>query len=296
MLELKVNQIQFFSLHDGPGVRTAVFLKGCNLSCAWCHNPETWKTAHTVMFDAARCMGCHACEEICPGKAHRLEGGVHVYEREACMECGKCVEVCIPGALKKNERLYTTEELYSVLMGDARLYELSGGGVTFSGGEPLLQKDGVIAVSWMLRRERVHVAVETALDAPWETVERLAQVIDLFLVDCKMMDEKKHMRYTGVSNQRILENMKRLSQIKEIEIRIPVIRGVNDDIENAIHTAEFLRSLGAHMRKIELLPYHDYGLAKAVQAGVEQKAFKPPSKEQLKLLQGIYRNYGITVV
>lgn len=219
-----------------------------------------------------------------------------MYEREACMECGKCVEVCIPGALKKNERLYTTEELYSVLMGDARLYELSGGGVTFSGGEPLLQKDGVIEISRMLRRERVHVAVETALDAPWETVERLAQVIDLFLVDCKMMDEKKHMRYTGVSNQRILENMKRLSQIKEIEIRIPVIRGVNDDIENAIHTAEFLRSLGAHMRKIELLPYHDYGLAKAVQAGVEQKAFEPPSKEQLKLLQGIYRNYGITVV
>lgn len=296
MYKLKVNQIQFFSLHDGPGVRTTVFLQGCNLRCAWCHNPETWNAAHTIIFDRGRCLGCHACERQCPGNAHRWEEGVHFYDREKCMDCGSCVEACIPGALKRNGRIDTTENICKILMRDARLYELSGGGVTFSGGEPLLQRDGVLELSQMLKQEQISLAVETALALPWDTVELFARFMDFFLVDCKMMEEQKHIRYTGVSNQRILENLKRLSQIKDISIRIPVVAGVNDDMENAIHTAEFLGALGSHVKNVELLPYHDYGVAKALWAGVEQEVFEPPKEEQLKLLQGVYENYGITVV
>lgn len=295
MQMMTVNQIQYFSLYDGPGIRTTVFLQGCNLRCAWCHNPETWTLHTAVSYVKERCVQCGACRSVCPSHSHIFNESGHLFEPERCIRCGMCAEACCTEALEMNGTLYSAAGLYEKLVRDRRLFEISNGGVTFSGGEPLLQWEALEELCGMLRKNGIHVALETALDLPWKTVQRCQSFVDLFLVDCKIFDEDRHRAYTGHSNKQILDNISKLAETSDIEIRIPVIESVNSDMENAENTAAYLEALGTHIKGVELLPYHDFGIAKAAHVGITQKKFGAPSDEQIAELRRIFREHHLNV-
>lgn len=295
MQMMTVNQIQYFSLYDGPGIRTTVFLQGCNLRCAWCHNPETWSLHASVSYAKERCVQCGACGSVCPSHAHIFDENKHLFEPEKCIRCGACAEACCTEALELNGTQYSAAGLYEKLVRDQRLYEISNGGVTFSGGEPLLQWEALEEICVMLRKNGIHVAMETALDLPWKTVQRSQTFTDLFLIDCKIFDENRHRAYTGKSNRQILDNLRKLAETSNIEIRIPVIERVNTDAENAENTAAYLAGLGERIKSVELLPYHDFGIAKAAHVGITQKKFGVPSDEQIAELRRIFRKYHLNV-
>lgn len=296
MNEIMINHIQYFSLHDGPGIRTTVFLQGCNLRCRWCHNPEMWEEHISVVYDSGRCIGCMLCRDCCPAGAHEFSDEGHHFDLSKCIKCGRCVNVCCAQALEMCGYHENTDRLYELLMRDKRLYEISGGGVTFSGGEPLLQSEAVSEISSKLIREGIHTAVETALCVPWEKIEKCAEYVRLFLVDMKMFDGKAHARYTGADNTLICENLRKLVRIRDVAVRIPVIGQVNDDLENAEDTAVFLSGLDHQVQSVELLPYHDFGIAKAKRAGISQPRFAEPPAERLEVLSDIYRSHGLQVV
>ena len=241
--KLLVSQIQNFSLHDGPGIRTTVFLQGCNLRCKWCHNPETWKKESILSYTENKCIGCGQCIEICPSGAQQIQNGQHIYERTLCTVCGKCVEICCTEALEIVGSYYSAEELSELLLRDRRLYEISEGGVTFSGGEPMMQAEILYDLCNRLQKEHISVAFETALAFPWKVIHRMTECADLFLVDFKMFDNEKHKEYTGTENTLIKENLKKLVNYRPIMIRLPIIKGINDEIENAVATADFFAAL-----------------------------------------------------
>ena len=264
--KLLVSQIQNFSLHDGPGIRTTVFLQGCNLRCKWCHNPETWKKESILSYTENKCIGCGQCIEICPSGAQQIQNGQHIYERTLCTVCGKCVEICCTEALEIVGSYYSAEELSELLLRDRRLYEISEGGVTFSGGEPMMQAEILYDLCNRLQKEHISVAFETALAFPWKVIHRMTECADLFLVDFKMFDNEKHKEYTGTENTLIKENLKKLVNYRPIMIRLPIIKGINDEIENAVATADFFAALGRNIKSVEFLPYHDFGVEKANKA------------------------------
>lgn len=295
MKKLIINQIQHFSLHDGPGIRTTVFLQGCNMRCAWCHNPETWLKNMSISFTEFRCLQCGACVDVCPVHAHELLESRHYFDVSKCILCEKCIEACCTKALEKCGYLMEVQELYEDLIQDWRLYEISGGGVTFSGGEPFLQAAVLGEICKKLQNSGIHTAVETALGLPWNIIEKAADHVDLFLTDCKIFNNSKHKKYTGMDNEIILENLKRLVQIRKVAIRVPIIKGVNDDKENAEKIAEFLKKLGQNILSVELLPYHNFGVEKAIHLGISQQEFDEPDEKQLDILRQIYQSYGIYV-
>lgn len=295
MEPILVNQIQPFSVHDGPGIRTTVFLQGCNLRCAWCHNPETWASSPSVSYAPEHCIGCGQCAAVCPTGAQRLEAGRHVFDVQLCRKCFACTQVCCAQALTQNGRAETAETLLPILLRDRRLYQLSGGGVSFSGGEPLLQIGALAPVCAQLRAQGVHIAFETALCVPWSAVETCLSCADLLLIDCKMLDAAGHRAYTGADNRLILENIRRISGQIDFAIRMPVIGGVNDSEADLAALAAFLKPLSARLREVELLPYHNYGIAKAARVGLEQQSFQPPSEQRMAALRGILTASGLPV-
>lgn len=295
MEPILVNQIQSFSVHDGPGIRTTVFLQGCNLRCAWCHNPETWSAVPGVSYTPENCIGCGQCVSVCPTGAQRIEAGYHMFEASLCRTCFACTQVCCAQALTQNGHAETARTLLPVLLRDKRLYQLSGGGVSFSGGEPLLQIRALEPVCAQLRVQGVHIAFESALCLPWSAVETCLSYADLLLIDCKMIDTVRHRRYTGVDNRLILENIRRVSGQIDFAVRMPVISGVNDSEADLTALATFLKPLSARLREIDLLPYHDYGIAKAPRVGLEQKRFQAPSEQRMTALRSILSAAGLPV-
>lgn len=248
----QVFNIQRFSIHDGPGIRTTVFLKGCSLRCYWCHNPESLKAAPELQFMPSRCIGCGACVEACPlsreNKTARFT--------PACRGCGACAEVCYSGALTLAGKEYAAGDMTKLLLKDRELMKSSGGGVTFSGGEPLLQADFTAAVFAALRADGVHTAVETASNVPWEAFEKIVPLTGLFICDIKAPDTELHRRGTGVGNERILENLRRLAAAgAEILFRIPVIPHYNDSVDLILETGAFIKSLSRPL-PVELLAFH----------------------------------------
>lgn len=251
----RITQIQRFSVHDGPGIRTTVFMKGCNLRCIWCHNPETYAGKIELEYFANRCTQCGRCVEACPNQARQLINGAAVRDKTKCTNCFLCENICLNGALSICGKDYTPEELCDILKRDVKYYKKSGGGVTFSGGEPLLQADFVFQCAKLLRAEGIATAVETASNLPSEVMEQAIDHFSVFMCDIKAMDPQLHKQLTGVTNERILKNIALLaSKGADVLVRIPVAMGLNGTEENIRATAQFMAENGLH--RIELLKLH----------------------------------------
>lgn len=247
----KIFDIQRFCIHDGPGIRTVVFFKGCNMRCQWCHNPESHKSREELMFFQEKCTGCGRCREFCP-KAFT----------DSCTRCGRCAAVCRSGARELTGRSMTVEEVFDTVVRDREYYLTSGGGVTVSGGEPLLQAEFVHAFLSKCKENDISTAMETAGNAPWEVLERFLPVTDLFLYDIKGMDRERHRKNTGIFNDLILENAKKLMGTGAgIRFRMPVIPGRNEDEKSAVEA--FTEGFA-----LEFLPYHDTGKGKYEALGI----------------------------
>jgi pyruvate formate lyase activating enzyme len=298
----RVFNIQRFSIHDGPGIRTSIFLKGCNLACDWCHNPESRKAGQEIQFFPQKCVLCMACMEASP-RAHYIgPEGEHVFDRRALSEGGPGathdgVDECLYDALVYVAKFAQVSDIVETVMKDADYYRNSGGGVTFSGGEPLLQKEFVAAVAAELKARGVHTALDTAARVAWSDFERVLPVIDLVLLDIKTMDPDIHKRYTGVANERILSNAKRLAESDvDMIVRIPVIPSVNATEKNMRETAELVKDF-PRLRWVELLPYHDMGVDKHASLGHagEQPVFETPSPQLMRELARPFEERGVRV-
>jgi len=288
--------IQRYSIHDGPGIRTTVFLKGCPLNCWWCQNPESQLSKQEMVFWEDRCIGCAACSTICPSGAIQIKNGIPVTEKEKCILCGKCIEKCPALAREMIGKKMTAEEVIKEIEKDLVFYEESGGGVTFSGGEPLGQSEFLEELLNDCREKKIHTAVDTSGYISWEILDKISPKVDLFLYDLKIMDSKKHKKYTGVSNEIILENLKKLSSVHHnIFVRFPVIPNINDDYQNIKETGEFLSSL--KIAQVNLLPYHYIGIDKYRRLGRSYKLAdtQPLSEEKLSEVSAILKKFNLNV-
>jgi glycyl-radical enzyme activating protein len=292
-----VFNIQRFSVGDGPGIRTTVFLKGCCLSCAWCHNPESICQKQELQFFAERCNLCKGCIEVCPTGAHSMHEGIKKLNRTLCNMCGLCVENCMQGALALVAKEMDVDDVVSIVKKDTDYYKNTEGGLTISGGEPLLQKDFIKAIYQKTRALGIHNALDTAFNVEWDTISQVLPWVDLVLLDIKIMDSALHKQYTTVENDRILRNAERLKkEAVDFIIRVPVIGGVNDTEDNMNATALFLQD-APRLLYVELLPYHNMGVEKHDRLGKDtaQKQFSTPSKERLIELSQCFIKNGIKV-
>ena len=246
MSNATIFDIERCSFVDGPGLRTTVFFKGCNLKCMWCHNPESQNFKPEMLFYKDKCKGCGKCIQVCPASGE-------------CILCGKCELYCLVDARKVCGKEYTSDEIFEEIVKDKTFYDNSGGGVTFSGGECMLQSDFLVEILKKCKEIGIHTAVDTAGHIPFENFEKILPYTDLFLYDIKIFNSEKHKKYIGVGNELILENLKKLFEVKaKIWIRIPVIAGDNDSLEEMQNIKDFLFKHG-NPEKVELLPYHAMG-------------------------------------
>ena len=269
MIGTRIFDIQRFSLHDGPGIRTTVFFKGCNLRCRWCHNPESQQPCPQRMFYKEKCVGCGACRKVCPRAFDAV-----------CENELRCVSVCVHGAREITGREADAEEIVKTVLRDRPFYAASGGGVTLSGGEPLLQPEAAFAVLSACKAEGISAAVETAGNVPWKTLETLLPVTDLFLFDLKGMDPALHRRNTGATNRLILENARKLAGAgAKVRFRMPYVPGYNEKEAPAV--AAFARELGC---PLELMAFHNIGAGKYAALGRNNETAEvpPPSTEEMR--------------
>lgn len=256
----KIVEIKRFAVHDGDGIRTTVFFKGCPLKCVWCHNPESISFDTQLAYYSNKCVSCGDCVAVCPTKAHKIIDGSHVLERELCVNCGRCESACIGDALKIYGKEMTVDELMPVLLEDKGFYDNSGGGVTLSGGECLVQAEFCRELLKKLKENGIHTAVDTSGFVSRAAIDAVLPYTDIFLYDIKAYDEDVHIRCTGQSNKIILENLSYIDSCgKKIEIRIPYVPEYNDNQIEKI--AQFLNKL-ENLTKVRVLPYHNYAGSK----------------------------------
>lgn len=296
-MDAMISDIQKFSLQDGPGIRTTVFFKGCNMHCVWCHNPETFSMKQDLMFYSSKCIGCGACYQACKTGALTKEGN-RVYNKALCIQCGKCVEVCAPGALKLVGQKMTVEEVMAVIREDKDYYEASGGGVTLSGGEVLLQAEFAAYLLKMCKAEGISTAIESNLSGSFENVKKLLPYLDRIYCDVKLIDPQAHKTYTGLSNQTTLDNIHALSETDiPLVIRTPLIPGITDSQENIRGIARWIRE-NARIEAYELLNYNPLAEAKFQELGIAYTpgTLKRKTKAEVALLADVARNEGIPVI
>lgn len=270
-----VFQIQRFSLHDGPGIRTTVFLKGCPLRCIWCHNPESLLPAPQLKYTKAHCICCRACAD-CKNRVHSFTDMHHV-DFKRCAQYGHCVSVCPANALSIIGRTYTAEQVIETVLRDKPYYLQSGGGLTVSGGEPLMQPEFAIRLLRLAKLANIHTCVDTSGYASWQVFQKIVPLTDLFLYDYKLSEEQAHLTYTGVSNTLILENLDRLYKSgAAIMIRCPIVPGINDTETHFEHIRELRRSY-PRLAGIEIMPYHNIGAQKWQEIGLDYALSELPS-------------------
>lgn len=295
-----VFNIQRYSIHDGPGIRTTVFLKGCPLACLWCQNPESQLMKPQIFYNAERCVGCGRCITVCPVKAITVAETKVKTDRELCTGCGTCIETCPEEARELVGKTMTVEEVVEEVMKDDIFYQRSGGGITISGGEPFTQPFFSASILKLCKERNTHTAIETCGYAPWETVEKVLDYTDLVLFDIKHIVSQVHMRLTGVPNELILENAKRIWHERHIPmwIRVPVIPGYNDSTDNIEALATFVVNELSPFVQLHLLPYHRLGESKVQQ--LEQSGTglvtDPPDENHMQLLKEVMEAKGMRKV
>ena len=289
-----VFDIERGAYHDGFGIRTVVFLKGCPLHCLWCSNPEGQSFSTDIAFYEEKCDGCGHCVEVCPEKAISSGSGKIRLDRDRCSFCGKCVDVCPSEAIKLIGTAYTPKEVLNEVLKDSVFYHKSGGGVTLSGGEPLAQPDFSEALLKTCKEMGLQTAIETCGSADWQSFERLLKYCDVVLYDFKCIDPEKHKNFTGVSNKRILENAIKVSK-KGIPIiaRIVLIPGLNDSKEDFLGLLRFLRRL-KNIVCVDLLPYHKLGIVKYKRLGLKYALtdMEPPDELQVAEYRKHVESFG----
>lgn len=288
MLYGNVFEIKRFAVHDGAGIRTTVFLKGCPLKCVWCHNPEGIGFEPQIAYYKEKCIGCSECVSVCPSKAHNIENGMHGFDRSLCIGCGKCADVCLGKSLFFYGKKITVKEIMPILLKDKEFYETSGGGVTLSGGECLMQPDFCFELLKGLKKEGIHTAVDTSGFVPREAIEKVIKYTDIFLYDIKAYNREIHIKCTGQPNDIIIENLKYIDSLgKNTEIRIPLVPEFN--IEEIAPISEFVKTL-KNVTTVKILPYHNYAGNKYISLGY--KNILPallPTKAQVLTAEGHFR-------
>ena len=288
-----------YSINDGPGIRITIFLKGCPLNCAWCHNPEGISPHQQKLYAKAKCIGCGTCVTHCPRGALKLTPDGIVTDTELCGLCGICAMVCPTKAIEMSGRKVTVDEIMRTIRRETVTMDQSGGGVTISGGEPMMQSEFLIELLDACGREGIHRAVDTTGLTKTETLLEVAKRTDLFLYDLKLMDPAKHAKFTGVDNRKILENLQVLAESGvNINIRIPLIAGVNADEDNLRQSAAFVAALAGEKKLVSLLPYHNIASHKYGKLGQEYDSgdMAEPSADDIAMAIRVFGELGLEAV
>ncbi|MCU4164739.1 glycyl-radical enzyme activating protein [Carboxylicivirga caseinilyticus] len=291
--------IKRYAINDGPGIRLTIFFKGCPLNCKWCHNPESISPQTQKMYAKQKCIGAQACIDVCPENALSLTPDSIITDWNLCTVCGKCAEACPTKAIEMSGQQMDIDQLIKTIESESLFFDQSGGGVTFSGGEPLMHYKTLLQLLDECGKRHIHRVVDTSLFSRSEIVKQVAEKTELFLVDLKHMNDEKHKKYTGVSNQLILENIRLLSDINsDFWIRIPLIDGVNADEENIKKSAEFLSKLNWQSKLVNLLPYHDIGRNKHLKLGSSYNGdgMKEPAQQIIERSIRIFSDFGIQAI